>query len=402
MKKAGKVLICLALIVIMTADSGVLAAETKGLSFNNGKFKIMVIADIQDNAEVSPYTMEFITAALDTEQPDLVVLTGDNIQGSAPSLIINKSAVKSSIHQFLTPIAEHHIPFAVVMGNHDPETIMSKEEQMNYYMSYDNCLAQVNEIGSSIGNYNLVIDDDQGNPALNLWFFDSNNRIRSEYGTGYAYITDGQINWYEGAQAQLKASNNGTAVPSIVFQHIPVPEIYDLLIEVPKDTSGAVEGYGKWEEHYFVLNPELVTSGNLNEGPCPPDFNNGQFGSWLEQGDVFAAVFGHDHVNDFKGNLEGIDLMYTPGVGFYSYGNGYNRGVRIIELDQNDPQAYSTRLVYYSDLIDEPIPESLMYNGEIPSFIFRWVLIGIVGIVLVSTPIVLLIKRLVKKKARNK
>jgi hypothetical protein len=405
MKKAVKSMICLVLIITLTAGLSVTAAQAKDLkdlNFNDGKLKIMVIADIQDDAKVSEYTMGFITAALDAEQPDLIILNGDNIHGAAPSLIISKAAVRKSINQFLTPIVERNIPFAVVMGNHDPQTIMSKEEQMNYYMSFENCLAEINAIGSSAGNYNLLINDEQGVPAVNLWFFDSNSKVHSEYGNGYAYVTDEQIEWYEQAQAELKSGNNGAAVPSMVFQHIPVPEIYDLLTEVPEDTSGAVEGHGRWSKHYYVLNPELVTSGSINEGPCPPDFNNHQFDSFLEQGDVFAAFFGHDHVNDFTGNLKGIDLLYTPGVGFYSYGNGYNRGVRIIELDQSNPQAYTTRLIYYSDLIDEPIPEKLMYNGEIPSYIIQWVLIGLAGIALVVTPIIILIRRSKKKRAENK
>lgn len=35
----------------------------------------------------------------------------------------------------------------------------------------------------------------------------------------------------------------GATVPSIVIQHIPVPEVTDLLIEVKKGTKGAVQGF---------------------------------------------------------------------------------------------------------------------------------------------------------------
>lgn len=39
----------------------------------------------------------------------------------------------------------------------------------------------------------------------------------------------------------LKAENGGEPMPSLLFQHIPVPEIYELLKEVPKGTDGAVK-----------------------------------------------------------------------------------------------------------------------------------------------------------------
>ena len=365
------------------------------LHFNEGKFKILVIADIQDDVTASPYTTEFIATAIDSEKPDLIVLNGDNIQGSAPSLLLSKSAVKRSIDQFLAPIVERGIPFAVVFGNHDAETIMSKEEQMEYYLSFDNCLARPNAIGRSVGNYNLLIKGQQDEPSLNLWFFDSNNRIYSEYGYGYAYVTNEQIEWYERTAKETQNSNGGAVVPAFVFQHIPVPEIYDLLTEVPKSTNGAVRGHGKWKNQFFVINPELVESGSMGEGPCPPDFNNGQFDSWLKQGDVVAAFFGHDHVNDFAGNLKGIDLAYTPGAGFYSYGNGYKRGVRVIEIDQNNPSKYVSRLIYYSDLIDEPIPDSLLHNGETRLLILQWVLILIVLLALLSVAAFFLVRKMI-------
>ena len=49
----------------------------------------------------------------------------------------------------------------------------------------------------------------------------------------------------------------------------------------------------------------------LGEGPCPPDVNNGQFTSWVKTGDVIGAVFGHDHINDFVGDVDGIKLIQT-------------------------------------------------------------------------------------------
>ena len=52
------------------------------MKFNKGKkFKIMQITDIQEIPAVSPDTIALLEAAIETEKPDLVVYTGDQIKG---------------------------------------------------------------------------------------------------------------------------------------------------------------------------------------------------------------------------------------------------------------------------------------------------------------------------------
>ena len=54
---------------------------------DHGRFKVMVISDIQDGRDVCPYTLRLLDLALQRETPDLVVLNGDNIFGWAPTLL---------------------------------------------------------------------------------------------------------------------------------------------------------------------------------------------------------------------------------------------------------------------------------------------------------------------------
>ena len=53
----------------------------ENLKFRNGKFKIMQIADVQEDYPVNPDTIRLIELAAERERPDLVVFTGDQIQG---------------------------------------------------------------------------------------------------------------------------------------------------------------------------------------------------------------------------------------------------------------------------------------------------------------------------------
>lgn len=59
---------------------------TQPLRFRaDGTFKVLQMADIQDGPDVSPDTVRLIAAAIEQADPDLVVLTGDQIRGYDPA-----------------------------------------------------------------------------------------------------------------------------------------------------------------------------------------------------------------------------------------------------------------------------------------------------------------------------
>jgi hypothetical protein len=62
----------------------------------------------------------------------------------------------------------------------------------------------------------------------------------------------------------------------------------------------------------------------------------------LAGGDVLVVVVGHDHVNSFVADINGIDLVQTPGATYHSYYNNMLQGARIIELDEGDLDSYHT------------------------------------------------------------
>ncbi|MBQ8014994.1 MAG: hypothetical protein IJ264_02280, partial [Clostridia bacterium] len=183
--------------------------------------------------------------------------------------------------------------------------------------------------------------------AYNLWMIDSN--MYAEEDDGYDYVHEDQINWYINKSNELKAQNGGVAVPSMMFQHIIVPEIYDTFIEIPKVTDACVEHNGK----YYVLDRNITKAGELNESPCPSNFNKGQFDAVKNQGDVVAMFFGHDHTNSFEITYEGVDLVNTPGVGFNSYGD-HGRGVRVIDIKEGTTE-YETDVITYKEFYGDDL-----------------------------------------------
>lgn len=67
------------------------------------------------------------------------------------------------------------------------------------------------------------------------------------------------------------------------------------------------------------------------EGISSASVNSGFFTTMVEAGDVKAAFVGHDHINDFCGELTGIHLCYAGGFGYHAYGKaGWSRRARVV------------------------------------------------------------------------
>lgn len=323
------------------------------LKFNNGKFRIMQIADVQDTQNTSDATVRFIREALKATKPDLVVFTGDQIKGYGFYLFggDNKKKVTECLNKLLAPLAETGIPFTFTFGNHDDQAFsISKKEQLEIYSSHENCLAfNADDEIDGYCNHNLEIKGEDGKTKLNVYLIDS---LTATMDGTCDNVHENQIEWYKNTRDRLK-EENGDYVPSVVFQHIPVNEIYELLLEVPKGTPNSAQGFREWEGKYFAMNPERVEIDDrsfIGETPSVPNENGGEFDAMNEKGDVFLMLFGHDHNNSFIGEYKGMKLGYTQGSGFNVYGPGKKRGVRLIDFDESNPKEFTSTTFTVEDL----------------------------------------------------
>ena len=331
------------------------------LRFNSDhKFKIMQIADTQEIPAVSPDTLSLINNALDREKPDLVIFTGDQIKGYSKKFKKDPVIIESTIDILVEPIAKRNIPFMVTYGNHDAQCGVDNRGQYKFYAKYDNFISGDLRNADDVGTADIQIySSTEDKPVFELYIIDSHGKAKD--GAGYAPVDKKQIEWYVSRREQLKAEN-GDYLPSLVFQHIPVPEFFDVIKKVPKGTKGAVPAYGAHENEYFVLNDETIAEGGfMLESPASPDVNTGEFETMSEKGDVLGIYVGHDHNNSFVVKYKGVDLGYTQGAGFNVYGPGENRGVRIFELDETAPREYKTHTATFKELcgtkIKTPVKE---------------------------------------------
>lgn len=96
-----------------------------------------------------------------------------------------------------------------------------------------------------------------------------------------------------------------TPAPGLAYFHIPVPE------------------FGSFDSSNYT--------GVRQEGISSASVNSGFFTTMVAAGDVKAAFIGHDHLNDFCGELSGINLCYAGGFGYHAYGKaGWDRRARVV------------------------------------------------------------------------
>lgn len=107
--------------------------------------------------------------------------------------------------------------------------------------------------------------------------------------------------------------------PALAFFHIPIPEIRGL--------------------YYRNI------IGQFQEAIACSSVNSEVLGTFVSMGDIKAAFIGHDHVNDFCGNLNGIWFCYGGGSGYHGYGKlGWPRRARVIQAELEQKERHWVRV----------------------------------------------------------
>lgn len=344
--------------------------NTNAVKFNSsGKLIIMQVSDTQDMKYVRKAMTKMLDNAYDLLKPDLVLFTGDNILGNhlldarfgSRQIASGKAAtmqiMKESIHHICAPLEKRKIPFAMIYGNHDDMNAVSKDEQADIYRSYSMCLPMNTRNGKvDCDTYNIPIYSRDGEKLMfNLWMLDSAWHDKYE-DKCYTAIKPETVEWYKETSAKLKDENGGEPVPSLMFAHIPLPDITNLIEQCGPDDVGAVLTHKKG---WCRLRPDIAR-GTMLEYPSILEESAGLFDAALECGDVKGIVSGHDHVNCFEGKYKGIDFIQTSCASFRCYG-GEMRGVRIFEIDERNPADYMTYFFNYADLCGRGIGAKMRY-----------------------------------------
>ena len=322
------------------------------LVFHDKRFRVLMIADTQEGICVNSDTINLMNAILEKAKPDLAVFSGDQIWGN--TFKGNVDEVKRVLSELLKPVTERKIPFTICFGNHDSEVGVSKEEQFKIYKTFEGFVGE-SVIGiDGVGNQCIEIYDNDIQKYL-IYLFDSHENVKD----GYDNVHKNQLEWYRKVRDE-KASAAGNLIPSIVIQHTPICEVFNILMEVKANTPGSVKGFGKYEGKNYILNKKLVKDTDfMLELPCASYENSGEFEILKEKGDIKGVFFAHDHNNCYQSILDGILIANTQGIGFNAYGPGLNRGARVIDLFANGKlETFDLR---YIDLLGHRVNNPLKY-----------------------------------------
>ena len=245
-------------------------------------------------------TLELMRMVLKAEAPvDLVAVTGD-------TACLNRTCYRQSV----LPMEEAGVPWAFINGNHD---LGDRSWELGYDMNrtlFPLSITQSLFNGTNSTYLHSILSADGSDAArANLWFFDSgaDNCLNVE---GYNCVSEAQINWYreQTATEAVRAAPYGMA-----FVHIPLQEMLDLWNN--KKTTG--------------FNRDVI---------CCSSVNTGLYSAFVQVGGVDAVFSGHDHYNDFYGQLDdsGILVGYGRKTGMSGRTGGLadmgGRGARVFLL----------------------------------------------------------------------
>lgn len=314
MKKLLVILSLAALVFGCAAPQQEHSALKPEVRFKDGKLRIAQFTDVHWSDEESDARLpHIISSVVRSENPDLIVFTGDVVTGIP---------VKEGWTKFVELMHGLGIPYAVTMGNHDPEApstsdptvVWERQETRDSIFSIlETSHLFVGERGPSnlqgMGNYVVPVLASDGSDKVGalLYCMDS-----YDYYTGYGFagsygwFSFEQILWYREQSRSYTEANGGRPLPALAFFHIPLPE-------------------------HAAVKPLEGTIGNMPENVYSGDVNSGMFCSMFEMGDVMGVFVGHDHNNDYIGQLGRIALGYGKSTGVDSYGQ-FEKGGRIIDI----------------------------------------------------------------------
>lgn len=349
MKKRISALV-LALCLLLGSTVCANALGTNSLHFDeNGEFRILHICDCQDTFPAQQNMLIYIDYMLTVYEPDLVVLGGDNC-------IAPQEIKEDAIEELVQPFVNRKVPFTLVFGNHDAEQGYTNEQLLEMYQRYggEYCLAYDAdpEISGTAAHNLPVFASDSNEIKFNLWMFDTGDYIRDEHGNslGYDSVKEDQIGWYNETYADLRELT-GKRIYSLAFQHMAVGEVYDAMFpSVPLGISPLTESYNGGKNYPVFLPDTSAFKGHIYEPPSPGVYNHGQVDAMLKNGDVLGVLFGHDHVNSYETDYEGIKLINTPGATLYTYGNELVRGSRLITINENNTDTFESEVITYNRL----------------------------------------------------
>ncbi len=334
MKKGVKVLLCVLLAVVLVVCSVFAFVGLYGKDYERADdtvYSVLQVTDVHilNNEKKDAKAFKTITAMVEASKPDMIVVTGD---------VTSEKENFTAFKTFCTFMEEFNIPWAFVFGNHegldiayepgevlDPEKIADKQTLSDYLESLDNCIYERgDENVDGMGNYYYNVTDENGKVITSLIMMDSHSY--DEENEGYDHFHENQVEWYENTIKSIAKEVNGDetkVVPSLAFFHVPMQE-YRTGYDEAKGTDKRLWGY-------------------RFEGEGCPAVDDQMFEKMVELGSTKGCFAGHDHMNNYEVEYQGIRLAYGLSCDHNIYVVPL-RGGKLIEIKEDG--SFTTRALF--------------------------------------------------------
>lgn len=254
-------------------------------------------------------TKRYMQSIVDEQKPDLIVCSGDNILSTGVN----------GLTSFVELMESYKTPWIWLYGNHDAESTATNYKKADLskklmeldteYLLYKQGYVETGK-ENRYGNFSVSIYDSAKENLLGAFIImDSGEHDYSI--AQYQHITSGQIDWYKNeidslqAKYTLQENNKYEIIPTIVFNHIQLPEFYDAYTK-------AIQG----SEAEFVISQDLSDAEIAEIKSGGPTVNSGFFDVLVEKQSTKAYFVGHAHTFTFQVKYKGVVLGFAPQTGF--------------------------------------------------------------------------------------
>jgi 3',5'-cyclic AMP phosphodiesterase CpdA len=246
-------------------------------------------------------TETMLRGLVEREKPDFIIHTGD---------FVNNDSKKKVDWAGLDILNGLRLPWTLCFGNHDYPV-----NQAEGSLPLDDVRQKMERgfqgyVDAPTGRHYCyrydILNKDDTKPRASLFFF------QVGYAEGDRRISDPQLSWFH---SQIEHDRRREVhSPITVFVHIPLREYHELF-----ESGRAV--------------------GKKAENVCFDSDTGKSFQEFSSSGRVVGVFCGHDHVNNYHGEWNGIELAYGRVSGWGGYGPpDWKRGGRLIQFDLESPR----------------------------------------------------------------
>ncbi len=184
----------------------------------NGDFTVLQFTDthlISGTTGKDEKTLAAMRTQIETQKPDMVVISGDMIEGNNADPRFNKLAALETVGSLFEELGQY---WAYVPGNNDGEKNGSTEDVVAVLSTYNHCIVADEENLTGATQYVVDLLRADGTLAHSLIFMDS---LARDANNDYDYMKDDQVQWASRTIVEKQSANPNVTVS--LFFHMNTP-----------------------------------------------------------------------------------------------------------------------------------------------------------------------------------